>query len=209
VLASFAAGRPADGKLLHDGNDVVLDRASDGSTVEYLNGGGIDNKLRQRASTAPGNPQYFLQDHLGSTIAMTDVSGGVLERQSYEPFGATSGSALTRYGYTGREMDSQTGLMYYRARWYDPQQSRFISEDPIGGMNQYTYGSNNPIIYGDPLGLDGWVMPTLKGATGAFNEDNGMPAPPGEQNSLGRGIGHGIAIVQGLQEIAGGIGLFL
>lgn len=206
------ASRTANGsttKFLYDGADVVLDKASDGSSVDYLNGGGIDNKLRQTSSSAPTSPQYFLQDHLGNTIALTDASGGVSERQQYEPFGASSGSTLTRYGYTGREMDEATGLMYYRARWYDPQQSRFISEDPIGGMNRYAYANNNPTIYGDPLGMDGWLMPTLRGAAGAFNEDNGMPAPPGEQNSLGRGIGHGIAIVQGLQEIVGGIGLGL
>lgn len=82
---------------------------------------------------------------------MTDGSGGVSERQSYEPFGASSGSSLTRYGYTGREMDEATGLMYYRARWYDPQQARFISEDPIGGMNRYAYAGNNPISRIDPM----------------------------------------------------------
>ena len=63
---------------------------------------------------------------------------------------------LTRYGYTGRELDTDTGLMYYRARWYDPQAGRFISEDPIGfdgGMNWYAYVENNPINFNDPSGL--------------------------------------------------------
>jgi RHS repeat-associated protein len=121
---------------------VVLDKASDGSMVDYVNGGSIDNKLRQTSSGAPSSPQYFLQDHLGSTVALTDASGGMSERQNYEPFGASSGSTLTRYGYTGREMDEATGLMYYRARWYAPQQSRFISEDPIG------FASGNPVPKG-------------------------------------------------------------
>jgi uncharacterized protein RhaS with RHS repeats len=49
-------------------------------------------------------------------------------------------------------MDEATGLMYYRARWYDPQQARFISEDPIGGMNRYAYTGNNPISRIDPMG---------------------------------------------------------
>jgi YD repeat-containing protein len=94
--------------FLYDGEDVVLDKASDGSTVDYVNGGGIDNKLRQTSSTSPTSPQYFLQDHLGSTVALTDSSGGVSERQQYEPFGASSGSSSTRYGYTGREKDEAT-----------------------------------------------------------------------------------------------------
>ncbi len=58
------------------------------------------------------------------------------------------GSALTRYGYTGRERDEATGLLYYRARWYDSQQGRFMSEDPIrfaGGLNLYAYVQNDPI----------------------------------------------------------------
>jgi RHS repeat-associated protein len=136
------ASRTAGGStttFLYDGADVVLDRNSDGGRVDYLNGFGVDDKLRQTNGVSTA---YYLQDHLGSTIALTDASGNVAERQSYEPFGASSGSSLTRYGYTGRDLDSTTGLMYYRARWYDPQQGRFISQDPIGlarGMNFYAY----------------------------------------------------------------------
>ncbi len=139
-------------RFLYDGADVVIDSGSDGSEVDYLNGVGIDNKLRQ----TNGGAMYFLQDHLGSTMAMTDAMGAVIERQQYEPFGASAGSGLTRYGYTGRELDSATGLMYYRARWYDPRQGRFITEDPIGfqgGLNFYSYVRNDPIGASDPLGL--------------------------------------------------------
>ena len=58
--------------------------------------------------------------------------------------------------YTGREYDADTGLYYYRARWYDPEARRFISEDPIGlngGINLYAYVNNNPLRYVDPSGL--------------------------------------------------------
>jgi RHS repeat-associated protein len=161
------ASRTAGGQttsFLYDGADVVLDRASDGSSVDYLNGARVDDKLRLISSSggagggagASVSSHYFLQDHLGSTIALTDTNGGVIERQEYEPFGASSGSALTRYGYTGRERDEATGLMDYRARWYDPQQARFISEDPIGfqgGLNFYAYVGENPINYYDAFGL--------------------------------------------------------
>jgi RHS repeat-associated protein len=122
--------------------------------VDYLNGPGMDDKLRQ--SSAATGPLYFLQDQLGSTVALTDPAGGVAERLSYEPFGGGGASALTRFTYTGRERDAQTGLMYYRARWYDPAQGRFLSEDPAGfagGINKYAYVSNNPISKTDPLGL--------------------------------------------------------
>jgi RHS repeat-associated protein len=141
-------------KLLYDGADVVLDKASDGTTVGYLNGFGIDDKLSQ-TSSATGT-LYFLQDKQRSTVALMNAAGGLVEHPQYEAFGETSGSPFTRYGYTGRERDSTTGLMYYRARWYDPQQGRFISEDPLGvsgGLNLYEYVTGNPISKTDPTGL--------------------------------------------------------
>jgi len=56
----------------------------------------------------------------------------MVEGISYDSFGNSTASSLTRYTYTGREFDSDTDLYYNRARWYDPQVGRFISEDPIG-----------------------------------------------------------------------------
>jgi RHS repeat-associated protein len=141
-------------QFLYDGADVVLDRDSAGATVDYVNGVGIDEHLSQ-SSGATGS-LYSLQDHLGSIAALTDAGGKVVERQHYEPFGASSGSTLTRYGYTGRERDGATGLLYYRARWYDSEQGRFLSEDPAGlaaGLNLYSYVGNNPILFNDPFGL--------------------------------------------------------
>ena len=151
------AGRTAGGTTttyLYDGLDVVQDQNSDGSKVDYVNGPGVDRKLEQ-SSSATGS-LYFLTDHLGSTTALTDPSGAVVERQQYDVFGGGPGSSLTRYGYTGRERDGLTGLYHYRARWYDPEQGRFISQDPIGfsgGFNFYSYAGNNPLSFNDPSGL--------------------------------------------------------
>ncbi|NOT59709.1 MAG: RHS repeat-associated core domain-containing protein, partial [Acidobacteria bacterium] len=75
---------------------------------------------------------------------------------SYDAFGNSVSSSATRYGFTGREADAETGLMYYRARFYDPVVGRFISEDPIGlagGINLYGYVGNDPQNGTDPLGL--------------------------------------------------------
>ena len=61
--------------------------------------------------------------------------------------------------YTAREFDAETGLYYYRARYYDPQTGRFLSEDPIGfhgGINKYVYALNDPTKYRDPGGLWPW-----------------------------------------------------
>jgi RHS repeat-associated protein len=140
--------------FLYDGSDIVLDRVSGGGTIDYLNGPDVDDKLKQ-SSTATGDI-YFLQDHLGSTIALANASGGIIEKLSYEAFGASTGSALTRYGFTGRELDPLTGLLHYRAREYDPYQGRFFTEDPIGfggGMNFYAYLDDDPINGTDAFGL--------------------------------------------------------
>lgn len=108
-------------KFVYDGADVLRDLDSSGNTIaDYLNGPGIDNKLRQISG---GTPLYFIQDHLGTTRALADASGNVASSLDYDSYGnSSSGPTATRYTYTGREIDSDTGLMYYRARWYDPQQ---------------------------------------------------------------------------------------
>jgi len=89
---------------------------------------------------------------------MSDSNGIVTESASYDSFGRTISSNLTTsYQYTGREYDEYTGLMFYRARFYDPQIGRFISEDPIGfggnDINLYGYVKNAPLNFIDPDGM--------------------------------------------------------
>ena len=142
--------------FVYDGQDVVRDINSDGSTVDYINGPGIDNKLRLTDTRLSG-PLYFLQDHVGSTTGLTNSSGASVAQITYDSFGNPStGTNLMRYTYTGREFDAATGLYYYRARWYDAKVGRFVSEDPIGfrgGVNQLSYVGNNPQNFVDPSGL--------------------------------------------------------
>ena len=93
-------------------------------------------------------------------MAITDASGNIVQRYSYEAFGQLTASDPTFdnfYTYTGREYDKETGLYYYRARYYDAMEGRFISKDPIGfaggDVNLYNYVGGNPINYVDPSGL--------------------------------------------------------
>jgi RHS repeat-associated protein len=102
--------------------------------------------------------------------------GNVQETDQYDPFGSGTGSALTRYDFTGRERDPDTGLIYSRARWYDPTQGRFLSQDPEGpaaGLDLYTYVRDYPVGYTDPFGL----MPSAGAAPAPAPAPIPLPVP--------------------------------
>ena len=112
---------------------------------------------------------------------MTDASGKVYEHLEYFPFGETwveenSNTQRTPYLFTAKELDEETGLYYFGARYYDPRTSVWQSADPIlgkylagaaGGMYESSnlglnsYGRNNPVIFKDP---DGNIVPLIMGA---------------------------------------------
>jgi RHS repeat-associated protein len=99
---------------------------------------------------------------LGSTIRATDAYNQVSGQQGYDAFGGkrrSSGELPTDYLYTGQEEDSGTGLLYYNARYYDPQLGQFLSPDTIVpeptsflDYNRYLYARGNPVIFNDPSG---------------------------------------------------------
>lgn len=112
----------------------------------------------------PGNTvlanRYQHTDALGSPVAETDASGGLIVRNDYEPFGAMIGKPQhAGIGYTGHVMDGSSGLTYMQQRYYDPSVGRFLSIDPVtahsgsgGNFNRYWYGNNNPYKFVDPDG---------------------------------------------------------
>jgi RHS repeat-associated protein len=142
----------------YDGLDATreLGGAEEATYLRTLN---IDETL---VRTITGDPAYFLADGLGSTVALADAAGGTPTTYTYAPFGETavSGAASSNpFHLTGRE-DDGFGLYYYRARYYDPTRSRFVSEDPfrwvwlrIGELGFFTYSGNNPLKWVDPFGL--------------------------------------------------------
>lgn len=146
-----------DTQFLYDGNNAVQE--TQGSTVNpILVGLGIDERF---ARNDVSGRTYLLADLLNSTIALTDPTGAIMQKYSYDPYGNVTPSDTTTgftnpYQYTGREADI-AGLYYYRARYYSPMMGGFISEDPImfagRQLSFYAYVAGNPLSGVDPYGL--------------------------------------------------------
>ena len=136
---------------------------------------------------------YYHSDHLGSASLISDYKGDEYQRIEYTPYGeiwvektSNIGLEWLPYKFTAKELDEETGLYYYGARYLDPKYSRWISTDPalsaymsgysVGGggiynhfnFNLYHYANNNPVKYTDPTGM--WID----------NEDGTYTAEPGD-----------------------------
>lgn len=152
--------------FVYDGDDVLVelvdpDQGGPQRPVEsmrYLHGPNVDQVFAQE--DALGDVEWQLADHLGTVRDLIESDGTVANHLKYDSFGnvisQTSSTALTRYQFTGRELDAETGLQFNRARYYSPAHGRFLSEDPIGfnaqDFNLYRYVGNRPIQERDPSG---------------------------------------------------------
>jgi len=154
------------------------------------NGGGNGGGNSGGGAVFESDQYFYHPDHLGSSSYVTDIDGEIFQHVEYFPFGETffqesSNTQRTPYLFTGKELDEETGLYYFGARYYDPRTSVWQSPDPIlasymqgkgsgGGvfapvnLNLYGYVQQRPIISVDPNGLQtdcGFLTPaTLCGA---------------------------------------------
>ncbi len=120
-----------------------------------------------RPCELPGTPEpvrWPLTDQIGTVRELLKLVANVptvVKYLRYDAFGnVTSDSDASvqyAFAYTGREIEIETGLYFYRARYYDPATGAFLSEDPIGfdagDPNFYRYVGNNPTNATDPTGL--------------------------------------------------------
>ena len=141
----------------YDGDNLVEETNSSGAVVARYEGTqNIDEPLAMLRS---GATSYYHADGLGSITSLSSSAGAIANTYTYDSFGkltASTGSLVNPFQYTARESDTETGLYYYRPRYYDPSAGRFLGEDPWGfdaGPNFYRYVRNSPISFNDPFGL--------------------------------------------------------
>lgn len=189
-------------RFVYDGDDLVgtLDT---GNSVVATNvfSGAIDEPL---ASVTAASIRMLYGNHLGTIAGVAE--GAVLTHvYRYSPYGqALAGSSAdsTPFRFTSREKDSDN-IYYYRARYYASDRQRFISSDPIGlsgGLNTYSYGDGNPILYSDPYGLWTWGDVGNRIGNGAIGAASGGLAGAATGGVVG-GVSGAVA-----GSVAGGVG---
>jgi RHS repeat-associated protein len=158
-------------QYVYDGLNILLEfDGNDKLQARYTHGLNLDQPMMMER----GGAMYFYHsDALGSIAAVTDSTGKAVCGYSYDSFGqATACQGLENpYSFAGREYDSESGLYYMRARYYDPATGRFITNDPLDVtqlllngqptslpwapqlLNGYSYAANDPVVKRDPLGL--------------------------------------------------------
>ncbi|MGZ6973523.1 MAG: Ig-like domain repeat protein [Acidimicrobiia bacterium] len=124
--------------------------------------------------------QYLLGDQLQSTRAITNAAGSVIGTYRYTPYGELadhSGSASTPFQYNSQYRDSESGLIYLRARYYDPAVGQFTSADPLklGGQGDYSYAANSPLTESDPTGLWPWDGKCIRNPFGGDGSCTALP----------------------------------
>ncbi len=214
-------------RYAYDGDRIIAEYDGAGTLLrKFVYGPGLDEPICL-IDAGNGNAIYYYHfDGLGSVVALSDVNRVLMERYAYDVFGQPTirdpnGVVLTAsafgnpYLFTGRAYDGESGLYYYRARYYDYATGRFLQPDPIGyadELNLYNYVGSNPVNATDSLGLckdavggRNWrfYRPTSLTGTGRiYSEEETAQilrdiANPFIYLSHGGPIGHGVATAVG------------
>lgn len=185
--------------------ETVTQGAASEST-SYVWGNGLIQQSRA------GQLSYYHMDALGSTKVLTDSSGSVTDAYQYDAFGAVlnkTGTTANNYRYTGEYFDDAIALQYNRARWYDGNIGRFVTQDDYAGeafrpqtLNKYAYAGADPVDNVDPSG-----QAYDSQSTSIANTVNGILASIGTAFSYSASIGGatlrylGVAVENGVAQV--------
>jgi RHS repeat-associated protein len=146
-------------RYVWDGNNILLETDDHGNTIAKYDYAG-DRLLAVHHVTE--GTAFYLLDALGSPVALIRQDGAVAARYKLDAWGVLrveQGSTPNPFRFTGHQFDEATGLYYAKARYYNPETARFLTEDPVKGnildpltLNPYLYGHANPTVYVDPDG---------------------------------------------------------
>ncbi len=220
-VVTDSGGSDGTTDFYYDGWQDIEDRDGNGALVQQYVVGALDEVLVMDrnlggggTATGPGDQRlFYYQDAQGSTFALADAQGRIVEAYQYDAYGATtvfgpgpdgvvnfgqgavvlnSGvSALGNpYTFTGQRMDPESGLMYDRNRYFSTTLGRFTSRDPIGlaggSLNLYEYVSSDPTGYVNPSGLDG-EDPTGETADQGSGDGSSQGSGDGSYQGFGSG----------------------
>lgn len=143
-------------KYTYDDTSVLLQTDDAGATLAKYDYG--PDRLLSLEQASEGS-QFYHFDALGSVVNLSKPDGSLQARYQYDAWGnerATTGASWNRFAFTGHEKDEETGLYYFKARFYDPQLGRFLSQDSYLGegntppsLHRYLYAYANPTVYVD------------------------------------------------------------
>ncbi len=160
--------------------DAIMSLGNDNSFQTWY-AGGIqmdDIVVSNITDNSTTSARFYLRDILSTVSALADSTGSIINTYEYSPYGTPDPAGIADpFGFTGRTYQPDSGLVYYRARFYDPQIGRFISKDRFKvhsqeprRYNPYAYVLNNPINYIDPTGYEDKCPSGLWTGVGAAGE---------------------------------------
>jgi RHS repeat-associated protein len=172
---------------VYDDEDIALEVFTDTGGAQtktfVVHGPGIDEPL---ALVRGGQYYTYHADALGSIYAIVDSTHNVVERYTYDTYGKPAPQTRFRnsYSFTGRELDKEAGLLYYRERYKDLLDGSFLSKDPLGfsagDVNLWNYVGQNPGNWVDPYGLME-LPPNPKGLPPSWERDYQHRDPNGQR----------------------------